>query len=130
MTTMHSDWDPNRDRHDEGKEAEALLLPDEDESVPTLAETPIAKTERRTIAESINATQRQTIKVPPPEPVNQFAAMPCGVPGCELMTARGYALKIKGFVNEGNFGAAEIAIRCAREAGMLGLIGAALRGTI
>jgi hypothetical protein len=97
----------------------------EDESTPTLAETPVA---RRTISQANMAAQRPTTPIPADPPLNEFARMPCNVPGFEGYTARGYALEVRQCVNEGNFGRAEELIRKAREACMLGVIRAAWTG--
>lgn len=97
-----------------------------DESTPTLTETPIAK---RTVSQKLAAAQRPTIPAPPSAPVNQFANLPCGVPGYNC-SARAYALQIVAAAREGNFGWAEQLIKQAREANMLGVIRAAYTGTI
>jgi hypothetical protein len=99
---------------------------DEDESTPTLAETPVAK---RTISQQVRAAERPTTPVPADPPANDFARAPCGVPGFEQYTARGYALFVAACVREGNFGHAEELIRKAREACMLGIIRAAWTGS-
>lgn len=71
---------------------------------------------------------RPTIKVPPPDAPNKWAREPCGVPGYEKVSARGYALMIVGSARDANFGFTEMLIRQAKAAGKLDLIKSALTG--
>jgi hypothetical protein len=91
---------------------------------------PVKNSNALSLGEVSMSDSRPTVRVPPPEPSNQFAGLDCGVPGYEGLSARKYAMYIIGLVKEGNFGAAGDLIEKARRAGQLGLIRAAYTGKI